>query len=393
MNSKNCIIDSDLTPVWRSFFQNVFLFLGCALLVWFAFKGSIDFSAAFSALLTAYILFSFVFKTKKRQQVWLEDNQVIASNYLSLSHLDKIVLAILAMMSVASNGWLISDHPFIALAFVGYQLCAFYFVYYTLHRKPTFAFSTHSQTAFFKRGNGQCLLVARFDVYTLAEKKAFIGTIELNDDDVDSCLNTLAKHMSIVTGTTKVKLDWQSSCKFALLGFAGCYTYLFLLPGAINAAFPVGYYWNSKLRKTVYRDDFLSNFGVFFFMLLAAPLCFICGAWIYEFYLDLKDQQRNAVALSNDAIFLFPSANSKTEAVKLPIADVQYLIWPKGYGYGKENDNDNDNDNDNQGKLIIDDNVKLIDRNGELISLSTWAWAAHSIINHLVKLGVPVRLK
>lgn len=383
MNPKHIIIDSDLTPVWRGFFQKLSLYLGGACLVWFAFTTSISFSVSLSLLLTAYILVSFVLKTKKRQQVWLEGERIIASRSTSLSPLDKIVLPILTIICLSSNAWLLFDLHFIAAAFVGYQLCAFYFVYHKLQQTKAFSLSTNIQTGFFERGFGQCLLVARFDVYALEESNRLVGTIELNDDDIELCLNSLAKHMSIVKGTVKVKQEWKKSWKLALGGFAGFYFYLFLIPTILKKLAPVGYYWNSKIRKTVYRDEFISNVSIIGIMVLTSPLCILFAVWVYDYYLDLKEQKRSAIAFTNSDIFFFPSTKFEIEqaTVSIPISDFQYILWPK------------EDHKEKQAKLIVDETVQLIDKNGDLISISDWIWAVGPLINHLVKLGIPVRLK
>lgn len=383
MNPKHIIIDSDLTPVWRGFFQKLSLYLGGACLVWFAFTTSISFSVSFSLLLTAYIVVSFVLKTKKRQQVWLEGDRMIASRSTSLSPLDKIVLPILTIICLSSNAWLLFELHFIAAAFVGYQLCAFYFVYHKLQHAKVFSFSTNIQTGFFERGVGQCLLVARFDVYTLDENRHFIGTLELNHKDVEPCLNSLAKHMSIVKGTVKVKQEWKESWKLALGGFAGFYFYLFLIPTILKYLAPVGYHWNSKIQKTVYRDEFISNVSIIGIMVLISPLCILFGVWVYDYYLDLKEQKRSAIAFTNSDIFFFPSTKCEIEpaTVIIPISDFQYILWPK------------EDHREKQAKLIVDETVQLIDKNGDLISISAWIWAVNPLINHLVRLGTPIRLK
>ncbi|ANU38060.1 hypothetical protein RJD38_18245 [Vibrio scophthalmi] len=383
MNPKHIIIDSDLTPVWRGFFQKLSLYLGGACLVWFAFTTSISFSVSFSLLLTAYIVVSFVLKTKKRQQVWLEGDRMIASRSTSLSPLDKIVLPILTIICLSSNAWLLFDLHFIAAAFVGYQLCAFYFVYHKLQQTKVFSLSNNIQTGFFARGYGQCLLVARFDVYTLDESRCFVGTLELNDKDVEPCLNSLAKHMSIVKGTVKVKQEWKESWKLALGGFAGFCFYLFLIPTILKYLAPVGYHWNSKIQKTVYRDEFISNVSIIGIMVLISPLCILFGVWVYDYYLDLKEQKRSAIAFTNSDIFFFPSTKCEIEpaTVSIPISDFQYILWPK------------EDHREKQAKLIVDETVQLIDKNGALISISAWIWAVNPLINHLVRLGTPIRLK
>lgn len=383
MNPKHIIIDSDLTPVWRGFFQKLSLYLGGACLVWFAFTTSISFSVSFSLLLTAYIVVSFVLKTKKRQQVWLEGDRMIASRSTSLSPLDKIVLPILTIICLSSNAWLLFDLHFIAAAFVGYQLCAFYFVYHKLQQTKVFSLSNNIQTGFFARGYGQCLLVARFDVYTLDESRCFVGTLELNDKDVEPCLNSIAKHMSVVKGTVKVKQEWKESWKLALGGFAGFYFYLFLIPTILKYLAPVGYHWNSKIHKTVYRDEFISNVSIIGIMVLISPLCILFGVWVYDYYLDLKEQKRSAIAFTNSDIFFFPSTKFEIEpaTVSIPISDFQYILWPK------------EDHREKQAKLIVDETVQLIDKNGDQISISTWIWAANPLINHLVRLGTPIRLK
>ncbi|ANS87258.1 hypothetical protein VSVS12_03549 [Vibrio scophthalmi] len=383
MNPKHIIIDSDLTPVWRGFFQKLSLYLGGACLVWFAFTTSIGFSVSFSLLLTAYIVVSFVLKTKKRQQVWLEGDRMIASRSTSLSPLDKIVLPILTIICLSSNAWLLFDLHFIAAAFVGYQLCAFYFVYHKLQQTKVFSLNNNIQTGFFARGYGQCLLVARFDVYTLDESRCFVGTLELNDKDVEPCLNNLAKHMSVVKGTVKVKQEWKESWKLALGGFAGFYFYLFLIPTILKYLAPVGYHWNSKIQKTVYRDEFISNVSIIGIMVLISPLCILFGIWVYDYYLDLKEQKRSAITFTNSDIFFFPSTKFEIEpaTVSIPISDFQYILWPK------------EDHREKQAKLIVDETVQLIDKNGDLISISTWIWAVNPLINHLVRLGTPIRLK
>ncbi len=391
MEPKHYIINSDITPALRIVFQIFYLFLGVVFLLGFIFMGSFYFAWTFSVLLTCYVLVSFLFKKKKRQKIWVDEDKILLSSSISCSKLDKITLKSLSVIGLICCVWLFFDKHFSTLLFTSANICIlFYFVYYTLKQKPTNAIDTNNQIAILDRGYGQCILVRRFDIYTFSEKKTFICTIEINSKDIDKCLDNLEKHINIIRGTIKEKLDWKYNFNYALFSFISIYIYIFKLPGWLKLLFPVGYHSNFKLNKPVYTSPFMSNLGVCWMMFVCAMPLIMFISWIISFFRSIKEQSRNVLILTNDTIFIIPSQKNcigntfydhSTESFIIPTSEVQYLIWPK---FGE---------NKSRITPYLDKNVKLIDRNDKLIALSSWSWAANDIIHHLVKNGLPVRLE
>ncbi len=121
------------------------------------------------------------------------------------------------------------------------------------------------------------------------------------------------------------------------------------------------------------------------FIMLALP----SFVFIFTFYSDIKSRSFKAVCTTKDAVWLLTPGTSSSSSISghesrtilrstmshIACADIQVAA-----------------EDNTPLRLSIDGDIKLIGRDDNLISLSSWAWSGRFILNHLVKLGLPVRL-
>ncbi|MGS0693102.1 hypothetical protein [Shewanella sp. 0m-4] len=403
MNIKASIQDAVLTPFTRSIYQKASLVIGFGLLIWSYFYDALAFSVCFTVLLTLYAIVSFAFKARQRQLIYLKNNVVVVVKSVLMSAFDKWVFGFFIVISIVSNTYALANINFIAIGIIAYQFCILIFIYRLLQRQCEFALPLDSQYLLLENEQSNCLLIKRFDIYFLEQQTEvlpqqaegieqaieYIGSISLEEDDADGVIATLNQHLSMTRGRTVTKKSWRASVKPFLFAIAGIYTYVFLLPGFFKAILPVGPYRN-KFRDVINRTESMSDMGVVVMMVITfIMLALPSFVFIFTFYSDIKSRSFKAVCTTRDAVWLLTPGTSSSSSISghesrtilrstmshIACADIQVAA-----------------EDNTPLRLSIDGDIKLIGRDDNLISLSSWAWSGRFILNHLVKLGLPVRL-
>ncbi|ABV89356.1 hypothetical protein [Shewanella pealeana] len=409
MNITASIQDAVLTPFTRSIYQKASLVIGLGLLICSCFYDAQAFSIVLTGLVTVYVIVSFAFKPKLRQHIYLKGDSLRVLKSARMSGFDKWVFGFSIVIAAVSNTYALANITMVMVGIVAYQICLFSSVYRRLHRRDELVLPLTEKYLLLKNKQSNCLLLQRFDIYLLKQpieevqqaaevltsqsevvEQAieFVGSISLEEepfegDDAEAIIAQLNQHLSITIGNTVTKKSWRASVKPFLFAMAGLYTYVFLLPDLFKAIFPVGRYRN-KFGDVIYRTESMSDLGVIFmmvimFIMLALP----CFAYLFSFYSDVKSRSFKAVCTTKDAIWLLTPAISGHESREILRAEMAHISWADVQAGAEDV---------GPPRLSIDGDIKLIGNDNQLISLNGWAWSGRFILNHLVKLGLPVRL-
>ncbi|WP_108944895.1 hypothetical protein [Shewanella halifaxensis] len=409
MNSATSIQDKVLTPFTRSMFQKASLVIGLILLLGACFYDAQAVSLVLTAIATLYVTISFVFKPKLRQQIYLKDDALRISKSAQISGFDKWVFACFVLLAAASNIYALANISTLMLVIVAYQVGLSVWVYKRLQRQDELVLPLAEQYLLLENKQSNCLLLKRFDIYLLnpsaeiisqpvdedvaqSEVKQrqleFVGTISLEEDpfegdDAKAVVEQLSQYLSITPGYTITKKLWRNSIKSFCFGLVGLYVYVCWLPDLFKFLFPVGRR-RTKFGDYFYMTETMSDNGVVFmmvimFIMLALP----CLAFIGDFIGDAKQGLFKAVCVTKEALWLLTPDTNNQNSNCLLRGDMAHICCADRQVTPAE---------PSLLRFYIDRDIQLIGKDNQLIPLSGWVWAGRFILNHLVALGLPVRL-
>ncbi|MDR8525652.1 hypothetical protein [Shewanella fidelis] len=409
MNPATRIQDKVLSPFTRSMFQKASLVIGLILLLGACFYDAQAISLVLTAIATLYVTISFVFKPKLRQQIYLKDDALRVLKSAQISGFDKWVFACFVLLTAASNIYALANISTLLLVIVAYQVCLSVWVYKRLQRQDELVLLLDEQYLLLENKQSNCLLLQRFDIYLLnpsaeiisqpvdedlaqSEVKQrqleFVGTISLEEDpfegdDAKAVVEQLSQYLSITSGYTLTRKSWRDGLKVFPFSLAGLYAYVFWLPDLFKFMFPVGRYRN-KFGDIVIRTEGMSDFGVVFMMcIMFVFLAMPCLAFIFTFCSEVRFGTFKAVCVTKEQLWLLTPSINGHDSRNISCAEIAYISHADVQA-GK--------DDVGPPVLYIDGDIKLIGVDSNLISLSGCAWSGRYILNHLVKLGVPLRL-
>ncbi|RSD30218.1 hypothetical protein [Vibrio pectenicida] len=409
MNTIASIQDTVLTPFTRSIYQKAFLVIGLCILLGAFFYDAKTVSLMITGIATVYVIISFAFKPKLRQHIYKQDDSLHVVKSALMSRFDKRVLCCFILIAVVSDFYALADITMLMLGNVGYQICLSVLVYRLLYRQEEVILPLMEKYLLLENKQSNCLLMKRFDIYLVIHsvevlelpavyqadqnevkerELEFVGTISLEKkpfegDDAVTIIAELNQYLSTTTGHTMVKKSWRDGVKIFVLSLVGLYAYIFWLPSLFKFMFPVGRYQN-KFGDIVTRTEGMSDFSVYFmmfiiFIMLALP----CFSAIYNFYHDVRFSTFKAVCATSEGLWLLTPCTSGHYSRKISRSEIAYIC----YADIKVNEDDF-----LPPTRYIDQDIKLIGVDGNLISLNDCVWSCHFILDHLVKLGLPVRL-
>ncbi|WP_299802852.1 hypothetical protein [uncultured Shewanella sp.] len=409
MNITASIQDTVLTPFTRSMYQKASLVIGLGVLLGACFYDAQTFSIVLTGLVAVYVIVSFVFKPKLRQHIYLKDGSLRVSKSARMSGFDKWVFGFSIVIAAVSNIYVLANITMVMVGIVAYQICLFALVYRRLHRRDELVLPLTEKYLLLENKQSNCLLLQRFDIYLLKQpvetlpqpaaeeveqseakerELVFVGTISLEEDpfegdDAKTVIAQLNQHLCMTAGHTMIKKSWRDGVKIFLLSLAGLYAYVFWLPSLFKFMFPVGRYRN-KFGDVIYRTESMSDWGVIFmmvimFIMLALP----CLAYVFCFYSEVKSRSFKAVCVTKEELWLLTPGVNGHDSRKILRAEMAHISWADVQAGAEDV---------GPPRLYIDGDIKLIGVDTNLISLSGWAWGGRFILNHLVKLGLPVRL-
>ena len=409
MSATVSIQDTVLIPFTRSMYQKASLAIGLGFLIGACFYDAQAISLVLTIFATLYVIVSFVFKPKLRQQIYLQDDELWVSKSARMSAFDKWVFGCFIVIAATSNFYALANITMQMVGVVAYQICLSVLVYRRLHRQDELVLPLAEKYMLLENKQSNCLLLQRFDIYLVKQpvevfpllageeveqseakqrELVFVGTISLEEnpfdgDDAKTVIAQLNQHLSMMTGHTITKQSWRDGVKIFLLSFTGLYAYVFWLPGLFKFMFPVGRYRN-KFGDVIYRTESMSDGGVIFMMVIAfIMLALPCLAYIFSFYSDVKSRTFKSVCITKDATWLLTPGINGHDSRKISCAEIAYISHADVQVGAEDNA---------PLRLSIDGDIKLIGVDNNLIPLSGWAWSGRYILNHLVQLGLPVRL-
>ncbi|WP_339388924.1 hypothetical protein [Vibrio caribbeanicus] len=409
MNTIASIQDTVLTPFTRSIFQKVFLVFGLCILLGAFFYDAKIISLVITGIATVYAIISFTFKPKLRQHIYKQDNSLRVVKSSLMSHFDKRALCCFIVIAVVSDFYALGDVTMFMLGNVGYQICLSILVYRRLCRQDEIILTLTEKYLLLENKQSNCLLMRRFDIYVVIQpvevlelpevyqtdqnevkerELEFVGTISLEEkpfegDDAETVIAELNQYLSMVTGHTMTKKSWRDGVKIFILSLFGLYAYIFWLPSLFRFLFPVGRYQN-KFGDIVTGTQGMSDFGVYFMMtIMFITLALPCFSTIYNFYHDVRFSTFKAVCATSEGLWLLTPCTSGHYSRKISRSEIAYIF----YADIKVNEDDF-----LPPTRYIDQDIKLIGVDDNLISLNNCVWSCHFILDHLVKLGLPVRL-
>ncbi len=390
-------------------YQKASLVIGLGVLLGACFYDAQTFSIVLTGLVAVYVIVSFVFKPKLRQHIYLKDGSLRVSKSARMSGFDKWVFGFSIVIAAVSNIYVLANITMVMVGIVAYQICLFALVYRRLHRRDELVLPLTEKYLLLENKQSNCLLLQRFDIYLLKQpvetlpqpaaeeveqseakerELVFVGTISLEEDpfegdDAKTVIAQLNQHLCMTAGHTMIKKSWRDGVKIFLLSLAGLYAYVFWLPSLFKFMFPVGRYRN-KFGDVIYRTESMSDWGVIFmmvimFIMLALP----CLAYVFCFYSEVKSRSFKAVCVTKEELWLLTPGVNGHDSRKILRAEMAHISWADVQAGAEDV---------GPPRLYIDGDIKLIGVDTNLISLSGWAWGGRFILNHLVKLGLPVRL-
>ncbi|WP_045466377.1 hypothetical protein [Vibrio hyugaensis] len=409
MSTIASIQDTVLIPFTRSMFQKASLLIGVVCLLGACFYDAQVVSLVLTAIATLYVIISFVFKPRLRQHIYLKDDALWVSKSAQISGLDKWVFACFIVSFATINIYALVNISMLMLVIVVYQICLSILVYKRLHCQYEFVLPLADKYLLLENKQSNCLLLQRFDIYlvkqpaeelplptegevgqseTKLRELEFVGTISLEEapfegDDAEAVVEQLNQHLSITRGHTMTKKSWRDGVKIFLWSLVGLYAYVFWLPDLFKFLFPVGRY-RSKFGDLVTHTEAWSDFGVVFmmcitFVFLAMP----CLAHVFNFYREVKFATFKAVCVTKEKFWLLTPSINGHDSRKISCAEIAHISHANVQA-GVDDAGSPD--------LYIDGDITLIGVDNHPITLSGWAWSGRFILNHLVKLGVPVRI-
>ncbi|MER2497977.1 hypothetical protein ABS858_17975 [Vibrio neptunius] len=409
MNTIASIQDTVLTPFTRSIYQKAFLLIGLCILVSAFFYDAQTITLVTSGIATVYVIVSFVFKPRLHQHIYKQDDCLHVVKSALMSNLDKRVLCCFILISVVGNAYAWADVTMLMLGNVAYQICLAVLVYRWMHQQEELALPLTNKYLLLENKQSNCLLMQRFDIYIdkrpaevlalsavdetyqSADKEReleFVGTISFEEepfeaDDAATIITEINQHLSTTMGDTMTRKSWRDTAPPFVLSLVCLYAYVFWLPSLFEFMFPVERHQN-KFGHMVNGTESMPDFGVHFmmfimFIIFALP----CFSAIYNFCHNVRFSTFEAVCATNEGLWLLTPSINGHESRKISRAAIAYISYA-----------------DIQAKtedavpptMYIDQDIKLIGVDDNLISLNDCAWNCRFVLNHLVKLGLPVRL-
>ncbi|WP_047046894.1 hypothetical protein [Vibrio mexicanus] len=167
-----------------------------------------------------------------------------------------------------------------------------------------------------------------------------------------------------------------STVFFIIVGYCA----LRYIPQVVGDMFPEGHdrVRGIKINRSELSHNFYVWTGILF---MALPLTFVALNEAVKTLTLVSYGGRRFILFLPDKVILTNGSGQKGVNQSLSIKNMQCIEWPH-----------KENEDSVWGNVILDQTLKLIDVNGELVVLYDWDFGYREVLNHLVRLGVPVRL-
>lgn len=152
------------------------------------------------------------------------------------------------------------------------------------------------------------------------------------------------------------------------------------LPQIVGDMFPEGH--DRVKGVKIYRSEFSHNIFVWTaYLFIVIPItCFSLNE-AYKRLNLVSLGGRRLILFLNDQVVLTNGSGRSAINQSLSITTIQCILWPHS-----------DDQESVWANAVIDQTLKLIDVKGDLVALSDWYFGFREVLEHLVTLGVPVRL-
>ncbi|WP_157617639.1 hypothetical protein [Vibrio mexicanus] len=249
---------------------------------------------------------------------------------------------------------------------------------------PTgFKLARHQEVGIFK---DRCVVAEDWDRYKVFERQdknwGYLGPVYVDLNKGDTLLESLtSQDLTIIEGTSMHKNNAWYNTKLAMLGLAASCFFFFVLPDILDFMIRVGPYTHKgmNLYRTQAQKDFLVGVLSLFWVI---PGCLGMLYLSFKSSVEAFKGGEKSIIFAGNSVMLSNRNKDGQISINLCLSRLKHIKWPRKRSKKKSV----------WDKAILDTSLQLIDIDGNVIELYDWHFGSTHILNHFVRLGLPVWL-